>query len=341
MSDQLTRRDFLKLLPLSLAGAFLPSAWQVSLPAPSMRGRVARRSIDLRSQPDPLSPSLGKLQRDEILTLEEEILSPAGPQENPRWYRIAGGYVHSAHLQRVDHASPSEAISSVPEGGWLAEVCVPLTQTLYQNRLEAWVPLYRLYYQSLHWVTGLVTGPDGSRYYRLVDEWLRVAYLAPANHLRLLALDELEPLTPEVPSAEKLIEIWLQSQRLAAYEGRRLVFEAPVSTGVKYMETPTGTFSVNRKCPSKHMGSGGITSNPNAYELPGVPWASFFTDTGVALHGAYWHDNFGVPMSQGCVNLRIPDARWLFRWSTPFYGAQINFRGGRKLLGNGTRVLVR
>jgi hypothetical protein len=111
--------------------------------------RVAR-SIDLRSQPDPLSPVIRKLQRDEILTLEEEILSPAGPQENPRWYRIAGGYVHSAHLQRVDQASPSEAISSVPEGGWLAEVSVPYTQTLYQNRLEAWVPLYRLYISHCH-----------------------------------------------------------------------------------------------------------------------------------------------------------------------------------------------
>jgi len=344
MGKYLTRRDFLKLLPLSLAGAYLPSAWQDDLLISSsaiMRGRVARKSINLHAQPDPLSSVLGKLQRDEILTLEDEIISPSGPQENPRWYRMAGGYVHSAYLQRVDRALPSQPISQVPEGGWLAEVSVPYTQTLYQNRLGAWVPLYRLYYQSLHWVTGIVTGPDGSLYCRLVDEWLRVAYLASVSHLRLLTMDEIEPISPDVPAGKKQIEIWLQSQRLAAFEGRRQVFEAPVSTGVKYKETPEGVFSVNRKCPSKHMGDGGLTSKLDAYELPGVPWASFFTDTGVALHGTYWHDNFGVPMSHGCVNLRISDARWLFRWCTPVYSAQINSQSGRKLLGDGTRVIVR
>lgn len=120
-----------------------------------------------------------------------------------------------------------------------------------------------------------------------------------------------------------------------------MVLEAPVSTGVKYMETPAGEFSVNRKCPSKHMGDGGLTSNPDAYELPGVPWACFFTDNGVALHGAYWHDNFGVPMSQGCVNLRIPDAKWLFRWCTPVYSVRLGFPKGCKLLGRGTRLEVR
>jgi lipoprotein-anchoring transpeptidase ErfK/SrfK len=40
----------------------------------------------------------------------------------------------------------------------------------------------------------------------------------------------------------------------------------------------------------------------------------FFHTTGVSFHGTYWHDNFGAPMSQGCVNMRIADARWLFRW---------------------------
>ena len=106
----LSRGDFLKLLPVWLAGAFLPSSWQESLLSPPtslMRGRVARKSIDLYTQPDPLSPQLGKLGRDELLTLEEEILSTAGPQENPHWYRVDGGYIHSAYIQRVDQAAPA------------------------------------------------------------------------------------------------------------------------------------------------------------------------------------------------------------------------------------------
>jgi lipoprotein-anchoring transpeptidase ErfK/SrfK len=342
MDEQLSRREFLKLLAISLGGIYLPGMWsEVGQAASDMRGRVTRKSIELHSQPDPLSPMLRKLERDEILTLQEEVLSSSGPVENPRWYRLEDGFVHSAYLQRVDAAYASESVSTVPEGGWLAEVVVPYTQTFYKNRAGNWVPLYRLYYQSLHWVMDVVAGPDGSLYYRLADEWLRISYLAPARHLRLLSTEEMEPISPEVPASEKLIEIRLQSQHLAAYEGRRLVFEAPVSSGVRFMETPSGTFFVNRKCPSKHMGDGGITSRLDAYELPGVPWACFFTDNGVALHGAYWHDNFGVRMSQGCVNLRIPDARWLSRWSTPVYGAQVDFSNGRQLLGNGTRVIVR
>jgi lipoprotein-anchoring transpeptidase ErfK/SrfK len=57
----------------------------------------------------------------------------------------------------------------------------------------------------------------------------------------------------------------------------------------------------------------------DAYELVGVPWTMFFhrLDTGYALHGTYWHNNFGWQMSHGCVNLRNEDAKWLFRWSTP------------------------
>jgi lipoprotein-anchoring transpeptidase ErfK/SrfK len=54
--------------------------------------------------------------------------------------------------------------------------------------------------------------------------------------------------------------------------------------------------------------------------LAGVPWTSFFTDKGHAFHGTYWHDNFGLPMSHGCVNMRTEEAKWLFRWSQPSAG---------------------
>ena len=54
--------------------------------------------------------------------------------------------------------------------------------------------------------------------------------------------------------------------------------------------------------------------------LAGVPWCSFFTEKGHALHGTYWHDNFGLPMSHGCVNMRTEEAKWLFRWSLPSAG---------------------
>jgi hypothetical protein len=48
------------------------------------------------------------------------------------------------------------------------------------------------------------------------------------------------------------------------------------------------------------------------YDLPGVPWCSFFTGTGVAIHGTYWHNDYGRPRSHGCVNLPSMDAKFIY-----------------------------
>lgn len=348
MQKDFSRRDFLKLCGLSMLGVFLPSGLDgdspLSDPGDSyarMRGRVSRRTVTVHEQPDVQSPRIKKVERDTVLTLLEEIYSPHGPQENPRWYRLVRGYVHSAYLQRVDEAHTNQPLPRVPESGLLGEVSVPYTQSLFRNRDGYFVKLYRLYYGSLHWITGMVAGPDGEPWYALSDERLRVTYYAPAADLRPISPEELVPISVDVPSRDKRIEVSLDRQTLSAFEENRLVLHTRVSTGRRYMETPLGEFHVNRKCPSKHMGDGGLTSNPNAYELVGVPWTSFFGDNGVAFHGTFWHDNFGNPMSQGCVNMRNEDAKWLFRWCTPHYDPELGYRQGRWLLGNGTWVVVR
>jgi lipoprotein-anchoring transpeptidase ErfK/SrfK len=86
----------------------------------------------------------------------------------------------------------------------------------------------------------------------------------------------------------------------------------------------------------RHMGDGHITPDLEAYELPGVPWVSFFHETGVGFHGTYWHTDFGTPRSHGCINMRTEDARWLYRWTTP--AADL---ADRLTLGHGTTVIVR
>jgi lipoprotein-anchoring transpeptidase ErfK/SrfK len=240
----------------------------------------------------------------------------------------------------VEKAHLNAALPRVLETGRLGEVTVPFTQSLYKNSKEELVKLYRLYFQSMHWITGLVDGPDGKPWYRLTDEWLGVHYYVPAQDVRPLSADEFEPLAPTAPESEKLIEVSLEKQILTAYQFGIPVFQTSVSTGRRYMETPTGKFLVNRKYPSKHMGDGGITSDLNAYELVGVPWVSFFHDNGIAFHGTFWHDNFGAPMSQGCVNMRNEDARWLFRWCSPAYDPGAQFKSGYKRVGSGTRVVV-
>jgi hypothetical protein len=83
------------------------------------------------------------------------------------------------------------------------------------------------------------------------------------------------------------------------------------------------------------MGNGNLFADLDDYELPGVPWTSFFTESGVAFHGTYWHDNFGTPMSRGCINMRIEEAKWLFRWVRPLHKQDLISNSG-----HGTLVVI-
>jgi lipoprotein-anchoring transpeptidase ErfK/SrfK len=169
-------------------------------------------------------------------------------------------------------------------------------------------------------------------------------YHVPAAHLRLVQPEEFAPISPEIDPWKKRIVVSIGKQTLRAYENEQLVLETQVSTGVGNWrnipgllstETPLGDYNVISKMPSKHMGNGAITSNYEDYELPGVPWTSFFVETGVAIHGTYWHQNYGTPMSHGCVNVPTDIARWIFRWTSPVSEPQTWEQRGR-----GTQVEV-
>ncbi len=345
--NYLTRREFLKLGLSGIATLALPFQGDLdpSMPASEkhnqgLKGRVARSSIYLYEKPDLNGKKLDKIRRDTVLEIQEEIHSLSGPAENPRWYRLQSGYVHSAYIQRLDGIHLNTPLQAISEAGQLGEITIPYTQTYWKNRQGDWIPLYRLYFHSVHWLTGLTHTSDGKAWYLLVDEWLRVQYRVQAEHIRPVSPSEITPLSTVINPDKKLIKVSLSGQKLTAYEDKQVVFQASVSTGKRYMETPKGEFFINRKHASKHMGDGGLTSRLDAYELPGVPWTSFFHPSGIAFHGAYWHDNFGAPMSQGCVNMRPADALWLFRWSTPAYDANITNRSQWKQTGDGTKVII-
>ena len=110
-------------------------------------------------------------------------------------------------------------------------------------------------------------------------------------------------------SSDKWIDVDLTHQRVTAYEGNRPVFQATVSTGLPNTPTVVGQFHIYQKLLAADMAGPG-------YYLPGVPYTMYFHG-GYALHGTYWHNNFGQPMSHGCVNLRTGDAEWLFSWADP------------------------
>ncbi len=122
-------------------------------------------------------------------------------------------------------------------------------------------------------------------------------------------------------TADKHIEVDLTKQHLYAFEGSNKVYDFAVSTG-KWFPTPTGTFYIWTKIKSQLM-SGGNPAAGDYYYLPNVPWVEFFSNDEVAksrgfsLHGTYWHNNFGHPMSHGCVNMTIADAKTIYDWTTP------------------------
>lgn len=117
------------------------------------------------------------------------------------------------------------------------------------------------------------------------------------------------------PTTKKII-VDRSEQKLYAYEGDTLFMEIAISTGLQLTPTPRGTFTVFRKTPSRYMQGPlpGLASD-QYYDLPGVPWDLYFTKDGAVIHGAYWHDSFGVPYSHGCVNLSPEDAQKLYYWT--------------------------
>jgi lipoprotein-anchoring transpeptidase ErfK/SrfK len=195
-------------------------------------------------------------------------------------------------------------------------------------------------------VREVVEGPDGNPWYKIQDELdTGLNYCIPGSYMRPITPEELMPIHPDVDPWSKRIEVSIARQTLKAYEGDKVVLETLVSTGLPRgliapgeisTKTPSGNWNVQTKMPSKHMGNGHPTSDPEAYELPGVPWCSFFVpDIGVAFHGTFWHLNYGNPMSHGCVNMRPEESKWLFNWTTPVYQF-----GKRDVRGFGTPVIV-
>lgn len=132
------------------------------------------------------------------------------------------------------------------------------------------------------------------------------------------------------PSASKRIDVDLTAQRLYAYEDNRLVYSFLVSSG-KWDRTPTGTFSIWAKVKSQKM-SGGSKELGTYYYLPNVPYIMFFYNDKVAksmgysLHGTYWHNNFGTPMSHGCINMRTDDVKQLYYWANPQLGDKTSIK---------------
>ncbi len=358
MRNGLSRRDFLKLSALSLSGiGFTPVFPRKPEWDQGMLARVATKQVDIRSKPSDTAPIVGNRFRDQIIHVYDQVNPKDAPQfYNTLWYRVWGGYVHSARLQIVQ-LRLQEPVPYIPETGVLAEVSVPYTQAYQFQKGNGWTAWRgsRLYYSSTHWLTGTETGPDGRTWYQITNELSSSEiYYAPAEHLRIFNPAEYAPISTNTPAEMKRIEISLTEQILKAYEEDTLVYVARISSGIPNQRlpedelptaTPQGNFHIYSKMPSKHMGSvagGDDVEERGGFTLPGVPWTSFFLASGgYALHGTYWHNNFGLQMSHGCVNMRNEDALWVFRWTTPVFDPlKIESHRDWERTGFGTKVMI-
>ncbi len=242
----LSRRDFLKIGLLALGSlAAGPGGFIPPLPdgekLPVGMARVATAEVALYQEPDLRSKRIGRLLRDQVIDLWEVVRSPAGPSRNPVWYRLDEGWVHSALLQRVDQQHLNPIPSRLESELVPAVITVPVSYSMRIDRNKNWIPAYRLYYQSLHWVTGIRPGPDGAPWAELKDERLLVKYCVPAEHVRLLKMEEYMPLSVGLPLDAKLIEVYIGEQMLRAYEEGKLVREVRISSGLpQYGESPNG-----------------------------------------------------------------------------------------------------
>jgi lipoprotein-anchoring transpeptidase ErfK/SrfK len=121
---------------------------------------------------------------------------------------------------------------------------------------------------------------------------------------------EYKPHKPEevVGNGDRWIDVDLTNQMVYAYEGDVIINSFLVSTGTWLTPTVTGEYKIYVKYRSASMSGPG-------YYLPNVPYIMYFYKS-YGLHGTYWHNNFGTPMSHGCVNLRTDEAAWLFDWAS-------------------------
>src|SRR3989344_6540683 len=171
---------------------------------------------------------------------------------------------------------------------------------------------------------------DGRTWYKVVfTEWLRYPervntdWYVAAEYVRILLDEGNRDLLTKTVSTQKIV-IDRSEQMLRAYDGDKLFMETVISTGLELTPTPRGTFTIFKKTPSRYMQGPIPGISVKEYDLPGVPWDLYFTEQGAAIHGTYWHENFGKPASNGCVNLPLAEAYKLYTWAE--VGAEVTVR---------------
>jgi lipoprotein-anchoring transpeptidase ErfK/SrfK len=337
MQTGLSRREFLKL---SSAAALLPiftgpfhfDTQAVLDPAPASFGRITtglRQAV--RTEASLKSGLVAWKVYDDVIPLYATTIGDALWPSNAIWYQTDGGFIHSAFVQPVENTPTSDILTNIIAPGIWTQVCVPIAVTR-SSPAAPW-PGRKIYYGCVYRAVGTTIGPNGDGWYQLQDGiTYRPGPFVPASSMRYIPQSQLEPISVGV--ADKRIEVNLKQQQLTAFEGDNAVFTTRVASGYGAHFTPIGEHFVIRKQHTAYMIGG---EGSDAYDLPGVSFPVYFTYSGCATHGTYWHNDYGRPRSHGCVNVTNQAAQWLFRWTEPAvpyteYGLTVKPNEGTKVV---------
>jgi hypothetical protein len=328
-----SRREFLKVSALALGSlAFTPWKYWAEVaaqwPDGEKFGRVCLGKVSIRSKPNPDADVVKEIFDDAIVVWLREVIGASPGYGSRRWVETPDGYIYAPRLQPSFNQlnQPVQVLpESAGEKGMWVEVTVPYVDLVIANPPVRTPSLkesqfQRLYYSQVTWADEMKTGADGKVLYRLNQKFGTYGdmFWAPAEALKPIRAEDISPLSPEVENKKVVVNVTRQT--MTCYEDDREVYYCRVSTGAKFdylgnavdaWSTPLGPHPIYRKLISLHM-SGQLTG-----DWPDVPWTSLITGEGVSVHSTYWHNDFGVPRSHGCINCAPDDARWIFCWTNP------------------------
>ena len=311
-------------------------------PAGDYLGRVAVtpnfNSTELKSQPNENAPAIRNVNQDEVVVWQREVIGTnVSGRTNTRWVQTPNGFIYAADLQPVRNL-PNTPVNGLPagKGGFWAEVTVPYVDLQLMNSpigvgvkysLQYNIPI-RLYYGQVAWIDQVGQGTNGSVIYRFNESPQHGygpgdVFSADGTAFHVLTNEDIAPINPNVDPATKkiVVDSTKGHQTLSCFEGNTEVYFCRVSTGftsdVQDYSTPPGDQAISWKIFSIHMGAN-LPASGSGYDTMAVPWPVFFnTNAGAAIHGVFWHNDFGVRRSHGCVNASPEDAKWIFRWTSP------------------------
>jgi len=303
-----------------------PRAAQVAL-----YGRITDPGSPVHANPKP-GDVIGFLHQHDVLPVLEMAHGEGKHPNNDLWYRFSAGWVYTANVQPIRPYRTPEEITEIKTQiksrtgdlipGFWGEIVVPFT-TARTEPSGAPASLLDntnmvLFYGSTFRVIEAKPDDGNNLWYKVADDRKGSdPYWILARHLRMMQPHELAPIHP---GANKRIEVSLEQQRIDCYEDDQVVFSVLCSSGGAGFATPKGDHAAVYKMPSRHMYSDPETeafSDPNYFDLPGVPFNTFITTEGHAIHGTFWHGDYGRPRSHGCLNVTPDAARWIFRWVEP------------------------